>query len=115
MFDKKKFVILITFIRDFVNSFINFSKPLVGLINGPSIGISFTLLGLFDLVIASDKATFTAPFSKLAQSPEACSSYTFPRLMGTAKVIQKMFLQNRQNFYFQIYLRPLIFSYSIVV
>lgn len=73
------------FLEVFVNSFINFSKPIVGIINGPSVGISFTLLGLFDLVIASDKATFHAPFTKLGQSPEACSSYTFPRFMGSVK------------------------------
>ncbi len=54
----------------FVNAFVNLGKPLIGLINGPAVGISVTLLPLFDLVIASDKATFVAPFTKIAQSPE---------------------------------------------
>lgn len=38
------------------------------------------------MVIATDKATFYAPFTKIAQSPEACSSHTFPKIMGNIKV-----------------------------
>jgi len=40
-------------------------KPLtlfqIALVNGPAVGISFTVLGLFDLVISSDKVS---PFQK---------------------------------------------------
>lgn len=72
--------------RNFVQSFIEFSKPLIAIVNGPAIGISFTVLGLFDLVISSDLANFSAPFTKIALSPEGCSSYTFPKLMGRMKV-----------------------------
>lgn len=34
------------------------------------------------------KATFVAPFTKIAQSPEGCSSYTFPKLMGHIKAAE---------------------------
>lgn len=75
-------------LEEFVNAFITFSKPLISAINGPAVGISVTLLGLFDLIIATDKASFYAPFTKIAQSPEACSSHTFPLLMGNIKAAE---------------------------
>ncbi|XP_053211758.1 enoyl-CoA delta isomerase 2-like isoform X2 [Panonychus citri] len=72
-------------LENFVNSFIDFPKPLVAVINGPAFGIMVTTLALCDNVICSDKATFQTPFMSTSQTPEGCSTYTFPRIMGTAK------------------------------
>lgn len=68
----------------FVGAFIDFPKPLIGVANGPVFGIMFTTMALYDCVVASDSAHFTCPFSSLGQSPEGCSTYTFPRIFGTS-------------------------------
>lgn len=77
-------------LREFVNCFIDFPKPLVAVVNGPAVGIAVTLLALFDAVYASDRATFNTPFIQLAQIPEACSTYTFPKIMGPAKAAEML-------------------------
>lgn len=46
--------------RDFVRTFIRHPKPLIALVNGPAIGLSVTLLGLFDLVYAADHVSWCA-------------------------------------------------------
>lgn len=82
-------------VRQYVGAFIDFPKPAIALVNGPSIGVSCTILGLFDVVYASDKAYFQTPFSNLGLSPEGCSSYTFPRIMGNAKA-NEVLMMNKQ-------------------
>lgn len=44
--------------RDFVAAFIDFPKILVAAVNGPAVGIPVTLLGLCDIVYASEKVSF---------------------------------------------------------
>uniref|UniRef100_A0A8C1VSP8 Enoyl-CoA delta isomerase 2 n=1 Tax=Cyprinus carpio TaxID=7962 RepID=A0A8C1VSP8_CYPCA len=86
---------LILFLRRYVKAYIDFPKPLIGVINGPAVGVSVTLLGLFDVVYATERATFHTPFSQLGQSPEGCSSYLFPKIMGAAKA-SEMLLFNKK-------------------
>ncbi|KAL8182487.1 UNVERIFIED_CONTAM: Enoyl-CoA delta isomerase 2, mitochondrial, partial [Gekko kuhli] len=82
-------------LKKFVEHFIDFPKPLIAVVNGPAVGISVTVLGLFDVVYSTDRATFHTPFSNLGQSPEGCSSYVFPKIMGLAKATE-MLLFNKK-------------------
>jgi peroxisomal 3,2-trans-enoyl-CoA isomerase len=93
--------------REFIDTFIEFKKPIIGLVNGPAVGVGVSLLGLFDLVYASDKATFHTPFTKLALIPEACSSYTFPLIMGDLKA-KEVLLFNRKLNAIEAYERGLV-------
>lgn len=76
----------------FVDSLIDLDKLLIAAVNGPAVGIPVTTLPLCDHVIASDKATFQSPFTALGQCPEACSSFTFPRLMGPSRATELLLL-----------------------
>jgi peroxisomal 3,2-trans-enoyl-CoA isomerase len=64
--------------------FLDFPKPILVAINGPAIGASVTSATLCDGIIASEKATFSTPFTALGVTPEGCSSVHFARLMGEA-------------------------------
>ena len=64
------------------DTFLDFPKPLLIAVNGPAIGASVTSATLCDGIIASEKATFSTPFSALGVPPEGCSSVQFARLMG---------------------------------
>ena len=66
------------------DTFLDFPKPLLIAVNGPAIGASVTSATLCDGIIASEKATFSTPFTALGVPPEGCSSVHFARLMGQA-------------------------------
>lgn len=72
--------------RNFVNTFIQFKKPIIVAVNGPAIGLGASILPLCDVVWANEKAWFQTPYTTFGQSPDGCSSLTFPRIMGLASV-----------------------------
>jgi enoyl-CoA hydratase/carnithine racemase len=51
------------------------SKPLVGAINGPCIGVGLTMVLPFDQLIAADDAKLSARFVKMGLVPELASSH----------------------------------------
>ncbi|MBX3181137.1 MAG: enoyl-CoA hydratase/isomerase family protein [Polyangiaceae bacterium] len=65
-------------------------KPLVALVQGQAVGMGVTLLPYFDLVYASDQATFACPFVKLGLVLEFGSSFSLPRLIGRQRTNELM-------------------------
>ena len=57
-------------------------KILVAGVNGMAVGMGVTTLAFYDFVLCSDSAFFLVPFIQTYQSPEACSSLTFPQIFG---------------------------------
>uniref|UniRef100_A0A665T208 Chromodomain protein, Y-like n=2 Tax=Echeneis naucrates TaxID=173247 RepID=A0A665T208_ECHNA len=81
---KKESIKMAETIRTFVNTFIQFRKPIVAAVNGPAVGLGAAILPLCDVVWANEKAWFQTPYTAYGQTPDGCSSFTFPRVMGLA-------------------------------
>ena len=58
------------------------TKPIVAVVRGGAIGIGFTMLAHATFVYCSPDAYFKTPFMESGQSPEATSTYLFPKLFG---------------------------------
>lgn len=71
-------------VLDFLAALRDCPKPVIASVNGPAIGVGLTMLLHCDLVYASESATFSAPFAKLALVPEAGSSMLLPACVGMA-------------------------------
>lgn len=66
----------------------NSNKPVIGVINGPAVGVGVTMTLPMDFRLASDTAKFGFVFAKRGIVPEACSSYFLPRLVGIAQATE---------------------------
>jgi enoyl-CoA hydratase/carnithine racemase len=63
------------------------SKPVIGAVNGPAVGIGATMLLSMDLRLASSDARFGFVFGRVGIAPEACSTWLLPRLVGPAQAL----------------------------
>ncbi|MFZ5586434.1 MAG: crotonase/enoyl-CoA hydratase family protein [Thermodesulfobacteriota bacterium] len=63
-------------------------KPVIAAINGPAVGVGFTLTLAMDMRVAAEDAKLGAVFVRRGVVPEACSSWFLPRLVGLAKALE---------------------------
>ena len=63
-------------------------KPLIGAINGASVGIGMTMQLPMDLRLASRDARFGFVFARRGITPEAASSWFLPRLVGLQTALE---------------------------
>ncbi|XP_055723615.1 chromodomain Y-like protein isoform X3 [Salvelinus fontinalis] len=92
---KKESIKMAETIRTFVNTFIQFKKPIIVAVNGPAVGLGASILPLCDVVWANEKSWFQTPYTTYGQTPDACASLTFPRIMGVASA-NEMLLSGRK-------------------
>lgn len=77
-----------------VDALMNFTKPLIGAVNGIAIGGGATILLHFDAVFISAKAKLKYPFSELGLAPEVGSSFLLFQSLGYQKAAQLLFESN---------------------
>ena len=64
------------------------TKPVIGAINGPAVGVGVTMTLPMDVRLASETARFGFVFSRRGIVPEACSSWFLPRLVGISQAAE---------------------------
>lgn len=69
-------------------------KPLIGAINGASVGVGSTMQLPLDVRIASPFAKFGFVFSQRGITLESCASWFLPRLVGVSKALEWSFKGN---------------------
>jgi len=63
-------------------------KPVIAAINGAAVGIGATMLSAMDIRLASEKAKIGFVFEKIGITPEACSSWFLPRIVGISQALE---------------------------
>lgn len=76
----------------FMLAFFECEKSIVAAVTGPAVGVGVTMLLHCDLVYLADRARLSIPFVALGLVPEFGSSLLLPRLLGPARVAEKLYL-----------------------
>ncbi|CEF68899.1 Enoyl-CoA delta isomerase 2, mitochondrial [Strongyloides ratti] len=77
---------------EFVNCFLYHDKPLIGALNGPSIGGGVAMVTYFDYTIASEDTSIVLPFTKFGLTPTDLISYRLPLILGMLKANEMLLL-----------------------
>lgn len=64
------------------------NKPIIAAINGAAVGIGATMTLAADIRLASSKARIGFVFGKIGVTPEACSTWFLPRIVGMSKALE---------------------------
>ncbi len=64
------------------------TKPVIGAINGPAVGIGATMTLPMDIRLAADTARIGFVFARRGITPEAASSWFLPRIVGISRALE---------------------------
>ncbi|MGQ0434910.1 MAG: crotonase/enoyl-CoA hydratase family protein [Microthrixaceae bacterium] len=64
------------------------TKPVIGAINGPAVGVGITMTLPFDIRVCSTTAKIGFVFARRGLVPEACSSWFLPRVVGISQAME---------------------------
>jgi len=64
------------------------TKPVIGAINGPAVGVGATMTLPMDIRLAADDARMGFVFARRGIVPEACSSWFLPRVVGISQAME---------------------------
>jgi len=67
------------------------SKPIIGAINGPAVGVGVTMTLPWDIRLASENARFSMAFVRVGVVPEAGSTFFLSRLVGFSKACELVY------------------------
>jgi enoyl-CoA hydratase/carnithine racemase len=76
----------------FLHRFAETEKPVVAAVSGDGVGIGATILLHCDVVVISENAKLTMPFTGLGLTPEGCSSLLLPKLIGDKRAFMMLAL-----------------------
>ena len=65
--------------------------PSIAAIDGPAAGFGFDLALVFDIRLASDRASFAEIFVRRGLMPDGGSTYHLPRLIGAGRALELMY------------------------
>ena len=63
-------------------------KPVIAAINGAAVGVGATMACAMDIRLVSTKAKVGFVFNKIGITPEACSSWFLPRVVGLSTALE---------------------------
>jgi enoyl-CoA hydratase/carnithine racemase len=64
------------------------TKPLISACNGAAVGVGATMQLPMDIRLAADTARYGFVFARRGITPEACSSWFLPRLVGVSQALE---------------------------
>ncbi|MCL5044867.1 MAG: enoyl-CoA hydratase-related protein [Deltaproteobacteria bacterium] len=81
---------LTVFLHASVATIARMPKPVIMAVNGPAAGAGFSLALAGDLLVASERATFTVAYTKIGLAPDGSSTFFLPRIVGCKRAFDLM-------------------------